>query len=175
MSDTIPSATETQQAETPSDETFEIKHRWDGTIFNPIRHARKGTPRARTDEVRAKLVHTSHQSRRIEIFITADLVKRLGWIAGGTVAPSWAVIDANLLMTFTPAHHGLRVQPSNKKTTTCRIAVSGEFIAKSQCARVRPVEFMMDGGTLLVTLPREWASDIAIRDAIRASANGAAQ
>ena len=141
---------------------FEIKHRWNGLAFKPVSFTRKASPRADQNKVRAKLVRTANQSRRIEVFITADLVKRLGWKVGGSVAPAWCVGEANLLMTLTPAHKGPAVSPVSKKTTTCRVAIHGDFIAKSQCARIREVEFTLDKNSLFIALPIEWAASAPV-------------
>ncbi len=126
--------------------------------FVPAHIQRKGSPRAVRPESRAKLVHTSTGGRRIEAFITAPLVRALGWREGGSVRVEVARDGENLLVRLSPAHSGPRVLPSCRTSTTCRVCISGDFIAPSACAPVRIVAHEKDGSRLLLRLPLAWAA-----------------
>lgn len=142
--------------------TFEIKNRWTNAATQ-----RRGSARARHPVARAKLVHTSHNGRQIVAYLTKPLVDQAGWINGGVVSVSWLDAETDLMVRLTPAHKGIRALPDSKKTTTCRLVVSGDFIAKSACAPVRDVPFTIcDSGAVILYLPRDWLA----RDMIRATA-----
>lgn len=126
--------------------------------FAPVTITRKGTPRSTKPDVRAKLVHTASNGRRIEVFVTAPVLAKLGWKAGGLVRPTISYADAALWLRFTPAHVGLTIAPHGGKTTTCRISISGDFIARSACAAVRSVPFETADSALLVAIPLPWAT-----------------
>lgn len=134
---------------------IEIRH-----PFAPVTITRKGTSRSTKSDVRAKLVHTASNGRRIEVFVTAAVLAHLDWKAGGLVRAAFSFTDKNLRLRFTPSHSGLTIAPHSGKTTTCRISVSGDFIARSACAVKRSVPFEAMDGALLVNLPLSWtASD----------------
>ena len=126
--------------------------------FAPVTITRKGTPRSTKSDVRAKLVHTASNGRCIVVFVTAAVLARLDWKAGGLVRAAFSSTDKNLRLRFTPSHAGLKIASHSRKTTTCRIHVSGDFIARSACAAVRSVPFEAMDGALLVNLPLPWAA-----------------
>ena len=142
---------------------IEIRHCNDTGSFVPTRHAlRKGTPRATSAVVRAKLVHTGHGGRRIELLLTALVLTALDWKEGGHVKVA-ARADADaLILRLTPSHAGPRVVRHQVRSATCRICVSGDFIAGSACAPVRSVPFGEQDGALLVRLPLDWTHGPAL-------------
>lgn len=125
--------------------------------FQMAKTTRRGSPRATRPEARAKLVHTSNGGRQIVAYITAPLLAQTNWREGGRVAASWAIGEEALLLRLTPSHAGPSVRPHGPKTTTKVITISGDFIAPSACAPVRPVPFERDGDALVLRLPASWA------------------
>jgi len=127
--------------------------------FHPAVQSRRGSPRAILRSVKAKLVHTAAQGRRIEFFVSRDVMHALRWTRGGTVAASWSA-DAfdTLILALRPAHTGARIGEAGPRTTASRIVVSGSFIGRSMCAAIAPREYRVAGDTLLVDLPATWLS-----------------
>lgn len=126
--------------------------------FSQAKSKRRGSPRSTQPLARAKLVHTSHGGRRIEVFVTAPLMQKLRWKAGGRVQAGFRVDGAAMLVRLTPSHSGPALAPTTRKTTTCRVHVCGDFIAPSACAPIRVVPYQIIGGTLDLTLPRAWGA-----------------
>ena len=151
---------------TPTTIPIEIVSRWDAPSFS-----RKGSLRATTEAVRAKLVHTSRGGRRIELFLTKPLMDRMGWREGGFLKTVWKIENGNLCILLSPAHSGKRAVRASASSSTCRVAISGDFINRSACAPVRtvPHTILASDGSIYVDLPAPWAANeaIAIRDNIR--------
>lgn len=118
---------------------------------------RRGTPRARR-EVRAKVAHTDHQKRRVEVFVTEPILRELRWRAGGHVSAAFKSEPSALMLRLTPAHKGLRATAQNAGSRTVRICVAGAPIGTGLCAPVRSVPFAIAEGRLTVWLPVEWAA-----------------
>lgn len=127
--------------------TFEIK-------LTPPK--RKGSPRAKT-AVRARVAHTATNKRRLDIYVTKPVMDELGWSLGGAVA---AHLDgrqgAEALIRISPAHSGLRVHRSHRKSTTGRVAVTTDALARGVCAPVRDVPFETVASSLVARLPAQW-------------------
>jgi hypothetical protein len=121
--------------------------------WEKIARKRRGTSRSGIT-VRAKVVHTSHQTRALELFVSAKLQDLLGWQLGGRVD----VLCSKPRLKLTAAHRGLRLCRAGKKTGTARIYVSGDFIAPSICAPVRLVPHHIEGVSLIVLLSSDWFS-----------------
>lgn len=114
---------------------------------------RKGSPRA-VHDVRAKVVHTARQGRRIELFLTGPVLQKMGWRHGGRV--SVFVGTASLILR--PSHFGLLLSRFNSRTETVRLCIHGDFIRQSACAPVRSLDYETDPdeSVIAVKLPREW-------------------
>jgi len=126
-------------------------------MFQKVAHSpRKSTPRSTNSEARAKLVPTSHNRRRIEIFLTQQLYSQAEWKMGGTLTAKVALIDDALILALSPSHDGLRMLPTSPTTTTCRVSISGDFICPTACAPVRRVKHALVDGAIHLYLPREW-------------------
>lgn len=151
---------ETATTEAPATVPVEITSRWNGAsvLFRDAHTSRKSSPRATTPLARAKLVHTSHGGRQLVVYVTPPLMATLRWLEGGRIEASWGGVAENLLVRLTPGHAGVRLHPETKKTRTCRLVISGDFIAPSACAPVREVPHEISGSVLTLGLPRAWAN-----------------
>lgn len=125
--------------------------------FEPPVLTRHGSARS-VRQVRAAVLHTETRSRRLEVFITKPVLDELGWISGGIVAPHFARTPNALVLRLAPAHSGLRATPASRRSPTVRVVVSGAPLARGLCAKVRVVDFNINGQTLFANLPRDWGS-----------------
>lgn len=126
-------------------------------LFKKVEHSRRATSRASSD-VRARIVHTSHQKRRLDLFIPQVVYASLGWEIGGFLSISYALAPERLVVRIGPAHKGVRMTRVATKSACGRICISGSFINQAGCALRRAVPFMVEHGALVVTLPIAWAS-----------------
>ena len=122
--------------------------------FTPLTKSRKSSSRA-PRSVRAKVAHTSHNKRRLEVFIPAPVLRAIGWQPGGKVKPEISSIGHLRLST---AHSGLTLAKYSPKSTTVRVTVTGDFICRGLCAKVRPVEHSGKRDQLIIKLPPEWVA-----------------
>ena len=142
---------------------IQIKSWLTGASWSAPATTRRGTSRATKVAARAKLVHTSHQTRQIVICLTKPLMDRLGWVEGGFISPLWSVDDHSLRMLLKPGHKGLRAAREKSKSSTCRIVISGDFISRSACAPIREVPYEISADTLMLSLPKDWAAMADLR------------
>lgn len=137
----------------------EIKSRWDegrGIDLSKTNFPRKGSPRSKSD-VRAKVVHTATNKRRIEIMVTQPVYSALGWKEGSFVSAMLQKVNGLPTVVLSPAHQGIRLTPRGGTTKTIRLSLPGGLLKKGMCAPVRSVPFENGPFDLLqVTLPAEW-------------------
>lgn len=124
--------------------------------WSPPQKTRRATPRAKT-EVRVKVVHTSHQKRRLEVFITGPVMKLAGWLDGAAVRASFVAVDGRFFLRLKPSHGGLLVKSQSEKSETARVTVSCAPIHQGLCAPIRSVSFEVKDGDIAIELPSEWA------------------
>jgi hypothetical protein len=136
---------------TVATEKFDVLNRWTGAV-----HKRQGSPRS-VRAVRARVVHTAAQKRRLDIFVTEVVARALGWAEGGIVRAEFSSDERHFFVRLTPAHQGVRATRPSKKSGTLRIAISGAPLTTGLCAKVREVSFRFDDGQLIADLPLEWA------------------
>lgn len=132
-------------------ETFEIRNRFTNAV-----QTRKPSPRS-SRAVRARIVHTSAQKRRLDIFVTEPVHKDANWKVGGTVSAQFAVDSDGFYIRMEPAHSGLKASPQNSSSRTVRVAVSGAPIKNGLCAKVCDVQFEIMGSSIVARLPLDWA------------------
>lgn len=147
--------TETRKRKAPAKkaatERFPIKNRWTGVV-----HARKSSPRSK-DAVRARVVHTDAQKRRLDLFVTEPVYRKLGWEVGSRVSAEFATASGRFLVRIAPSHFGLKLSLPNLTSGTVRIPISSAPIANGLCAGVREVSFELQGSALVASLPMDWA------------------
>ena len=123
--------------------------------FIPAKSSRRGSPRAKA-EVRAKIAHTAHQGRRIELFVTEPVVETLRWGIGSRVDADIGVgADAHLLR-LTPSHEGVKLLATSNRSGTLRVCIYGDFLRPSICAPIRSLPYHREGSALFIELPEEW-------------------
>lgn len=137
----------------------EIINRFTGHFQN-IPKSRKSTSRS-PNVIRAKVVHTSHNKRRLEVFIPKNIWMPLGWKMGGKILVQ---CSENGCIRLSPAHDGVLANPTKDSTTTLRIVISGDIIRKSICSPSRNIEFQVDSQSLFIQLPDEWINEAALDD-----------
>lgn len=136
-------------------EKYEVRNRWTG-----VSHTRKSTSRSKAS-VSARVVHTSAQKRRLDLFVTEPVYREMGWRNGGKVRPEFMIDGQSLKVRIFPSHDGLKACNQSPRSKTVRVPISGAPIDKGLCAKVRSVPFIIDGNTLIAHLPLEWALEYA--------------
>jgi hypothetical protein len=132
----------------------EVTEKWHGVVKTRRPTARAG------HAVRARVVHTATQKRRLDIFVTKPIYEAAGWSPGGAIATTFAIKADALLVKLTPAHCGVRAAKHSKKSTTIRVAISGSPIRQGLCASVQEVSFSLDGSSIIARLPVNWAEPV---------------
>ncbi len=129
--------------------------------FYPITVKRNGSSRS-PSVVKAKIVHTSHNKRRMEVFIPKTIWEPLNWKQKCFVE---ARISTSGVLRLTQSFIGSRANFATSHTSTFKICISGDFIKKAICSPVRPVEHQVTGESIFVQIPAEWLNEVVLKEA----------